>query len=44
MELGLLKFHQGLNDGVLEDIDSITTKVKDTNLRLRQIVRGIHPA
>ena len=44
MELGLLKFHQGLNDGVLEDIDSITNKFKDTNLRLRQIVRGIHPA
>lgn len=44
MELGLLKFHQGLDNGILEDIDSVTTKLKDTNSRLRQIVRGIHPA
>jgi signal transduction histidine kinase len=44
MELGLLKFHQELDNGVLEDIDSVITKLKDTNLRLRQIVRGIHPA
>ena len=44
MELGLLKFHQELDNEVLEDIDSVITKLKDTNLRLRQIVRGIHPA
>jgi|TARA_B110000196_G_scaffold209111_1_gene179245 signal transduction histidine kinase len=44
MELGLLKFHQELDNGVLEDIDSVITKLKDTNLRLRQIVKGIHPA
>jgi signal transduction histidine kinase len=44
MELGLLKFNRGLDSGVLEDVDSVTKKLKDTNLRLRQIVRGIHPA
>jgi len=44
MELGLLKFNRGLDSGVLEDVDSVTKKLKDTNFRLRQIVRGIHPA
>ncbi len=44
MELGLLKFNQGLDSDALGDIDSVTNKIKETNLRLRQIVRGIYPA
>lgn len=44
MELGLLKYNQGLDSDALGDIDSVTNKIKETNLRLRQIVRGIYPA
>ena len=44
MELGLLKFNQGLDSNALGDIDSVTNKLKETNLRLRQIVQGIYPA
>tara|TARA_B100000929_G_scaffold290405_1_gene283852 strand:+ start:509 stop:1690 length:1182 start_codon:yes stop_codon:yes gene_type:complete len=44
MELGLLKTHEGLGDLVLDEIDSTREKLKETNLRLRQIVKGIYPA
>ena len=44
MELGLLKLHKELDEVVLGEIDSIREKLKETNLRLRQIVKGIFPA
>ena len=44
MELGLLKMHKELDDLVLDEIDSTREKLKETNLRLRQIVKGIYPA
>ena len=44
MELGLLKIHKELDEAVLGEIDSTREKLKDTNLRLRQIVKGIYPA
>ena len=44
MELGLLKIHKELDDVVLGEIDATREKLKETNLRLRQIVKGIYPA
>tara|TARA_Y100000588_G_scaffold392388_1_gene504071 strand:+ start:6056 stop:7237 length:1182 start_codon:yes stop_codon:yes gene_type:complete len=44
MELAFLKSQRELGDQIIQDISSAQDKLKQTNIRLRQIVKGIYPA